>query len=95
MVASDGVPPDDPTLYRELAGSLVYLTATRTDMSIYAPRTGRWATLVRIFLHFVRGTVFKSLLLSSTSSLQLRAFTHADWAYFLSQIDHWFLYLSW
>ncbi|GFZ15868.1 hypothetical protein Acr_25g0002770 [Actinidia rufa] len=86
--ATDGVLLEDPTLYRELVGCLVYLTVTRPDISyavhiisqyVSAPRSTHWAALLRI-MRYVCGTVYQSLLLSSTLSLILRAYADADWA---------------
>jgi hypothetical protein len=84
--SSEGLPLIDPTLYRTIVGSLVYLTITRSDI-VYAvhvvsqfvasPTTVHWAAVLRI-LRYLRGTVFQSLLLSSTSSLELRAYSDAD-----------------
>ena len=63
----DGVPLDDPTLYHELVGCLVYLTVTRLDLAfavhiinqfVSAPRSPHWATLVWI-LRYLRGTIYQ------------------------------------
>jgi len=67
---------------------LVYLTITRPDIAyvvhivsqfVTSPTTIHWAVVLRI-LRYLRGTQFQSLLLPSTSSLQLRAYSDADWA---------------
>ncbi|CAL8083072.1 unnamed protein product [Prunus armeniaca] len=85
---SDGTPLDDPTLYRTIVGSLVYLTITRPDIAyavhivsqfVSSPTTLHWAAVIRI-LCYLRGTLFQSLLLPSTSTLELRAFSDASWA---------------
>lgn len=85
---SDGQPLTDPSLYRTVVGSLVYLTVTRPDIAhavhvvsqfVTAPTTVHWAAVLRI-LRYLRGTQFQSLLFPSTSSLELRAFSDADWA---------------
>ena len=84
----DGVLLPDPTLYRTIVGSLVYLTITRPDIAhavhvvsqfVTAPTTVHWAAVHRI-LRYLRGTRFQSLLLPSSSSLELRAYSDADWA---------------
>ncbi|CAJ2652486.1 unnamed protein product [Trifolium pratense] len=86
-VPSDGVPLSDPTLYRTLVGSLVYLTITRPDIAyavhvvsqfVVSPTTVHWAAVLRI-LRYLRGTQFQSLLFPSSSSLELRAYSDADW----------------
>lgn len=85
---SDGVSLSDPTLYRTIVGSLVYLTITRPDIAhavhvvsqfVTSPTTVHWAAVLRI-LRYLRGTRFQSLLFSSSSSLELRAYSDADWA---------------
>jgi len=76
----------DPTLYRTIVGSLVYLTITRLDIAyaihvvsqfVASPIIVHWAIILHI-LRYLQGTVFQSLLLSSTSSLELRAYSNAD-----------------
>jgi len=75
------------TLYRIIVGSLVYLTITRPDIAyvvhvvsqfVASPTTVHLAVVLRI-LRYIRGTVFQSLLLSSTSFLELRAYSDADY----------------
>ncbi|XP_068645285.1 uncharacterized mitochondrial protein AtMg00810-like [Aristolochia californica] len=85
---TDGDLLSDITQYREVVGSLVYLTVTRPDIS-YAvhvvsqfastPRTTHWTAVLRI-LHYLRGTVHRGLLFSSTSDLVLTGYSDADWA---------------
>ncbi|GFZ05457.1 hypothetical protein Acr_17g0010290 [Actinidia rufa] len=85
---SDGEPLSDPTLYRQLVGSLIYLTVTRPDIShavhivsqfMSAPRSTHYAAALRI-LRYVKGTIFHGLHFSSHSSLILCAYLDADWA---------------
>uniref|UniRef100_A0A2N9EV34 Uncharacterized protein n=1 Tax=Fagus sylvatica TaxID=28930 RepID=A0A2N9EV34_FAGSY len=84
----DGEPLPDATLYRQLVGSLVYLTVTRPDISyavhivsqfMAAPRSLHYAALLRI-LRYLKGTLFHGLHFSSQSSLTLQAYSDADWA---------------
>ncbi|XP_028087510.1 uncharacterized protein LOC114288224 [Camellia sinensis] len=86
--AFDGVPLEDPTLYRELVGCLVYLTVTCPNISyvvhilsqfVYAPCSTHWATLL-CTLRYLCGTLLHCLLLSASSDLTLRAYANADWA---------------
>ncbi|KAJ0965657.1 hypothetical protein J5N97_026795 [Dioscorea zingiberensis] len=85
--SSDGIPLSDPTLYRTVVGSLVYLTITRPDITyavhvvsqfVASPTSVHWAVDLRI-LRYLRGTQFHSLLFPSSSSLELRAYSDADW----------------
>ncbi|XP_057426050.1 uncharacterized mitochondrial protein AtMg00810-like [Lotus japonicus] len=85
--SSDGVPLEDHTLYHTLVGSLVYLTITRPDIAyavhvvsqfVSSPTIVHWAAVLRI-LRYLRGTQFQSLLFPSSSSLELRAYSDADW----------------
>ncbi|XP_019052676.1 PREDICTED: uncharacterized protein LOC109114467 [Nelumbo nucifera] len=86
--AIDGTPLSDCTLYRQLVGSLVYLTVTRPDI-VYvvhivsqfmsAPCTTHYAVVLRI-IRYVKGTLFHGLHYSSSSSLHLITYSDADWA---------------
>ena len=78
----------NPSLYRRLVGSLVYLTVTRSDISyavyqvsqhMFAPRSTHYAAVLRI-LRYLKGTLFHDLFYSAQSPLILRAFFDADWA---------------
>ncbi|GKC77757.1 ribonuclease H-like domain-containing protein, partial [Tanacetum coccineum] len=77
----------DPTLYRSLAGSLQYLTFTRTHISYavqhvclykHDPREPHFSALKRI-LCYVRGTLDYGLQLFSSSTTDLVAYSYADW----------------
>ncbi|GKA17817.1 ribonuclease H-like domain-containing protein [Tanacetum coccineum] len=84
----DGVPVQDPTLYRSLAGGLQYLTFTRPDLSyavqqvclyMHDPREPHLAALKRI-LRDVRGTLELGLQLYASATTSLVGYTNADWA---------------
>jgi hypothetical protein len=76
------------TLYRQLVGSLIYLTVTHPDISyavhlfsqfMSAPRSIHYVAVLHI-LRYVKGTLFQGLHFSSCSSLELRCYSDADWA---------------
>ncbi|GJU98788.1 ribonuclease H-like domain-containing protein [Tanacetum coccineum] len=84
----EGVPVQDPTLYRSLAGGLQYLTFTRPDLSyavqqvclyMHDPREPHFTALKRI-LRYVRGTVDFGLQLYASATTSLVGYTDADWA---------------
>ncbi|PWA99415.1 hypothetical protein CTI12_AA009100 [Artemisia annua] len=84
----EGVPVQDPTLYRSLAGGLQYLTFTRPDLSyavqqiclyMHDPREPHFAALKRI-LRYVHGTLDFGLHLYSSPTSSLVGYTDADWA---------------
>jgi hypothetical protein len=86
--ATDGELLYDATLYRQLVGSLIYLTVTRPDLAyavhlvsqfMTAPRSVHYAAVLHI-LRYVKGTLFHGLHFSSHSSLDLRVYSDADWA---------------
>jgi hypothetical protein len=86
--ATDGELLSDATLYRQLVGSLIYLTMTRPDLAyvvhlvsqfMTAPRSAHYVAVLRI-LRYVKGTLFHGLHFSSHSSLDLRVYSDADCA---------------
>ncbi|GJT12387.1 ribonuclease H-like domain-containing protein [Tanacetum coccineum] len=88
----DGVPVQDPTLYRSLAGGLQYLTFTRLDLSyavqhvclyMHDLREPHFAALKRI-MRYVQGTLELGLQLYASATTSLVGYTDADWACFPS-----------
>jgi hypothetical protein len=86
--ATDGVPFSDPSLYRSLAGALQYLTLTRPDLSyavqqvclfMHAPRDSHYQLIKRI-LRYIKGTSHYGLKIHRSSSMELIAYSDADWA---------------
>lgn len=86
--ASDGILLSNPTLYRELVGSLNYLTIMRPYIShavhivsqfMAAPRSVHFNTVLRI-LPYLKGNLFQGLHFSSKSNLTLRAYSDSNWA---------------
>ncbi|KAL0553779.1 hypothetical protein IC582_007683 [Cucumis melo] len=82
----DGVLLNDPTLYRQLVRSLIYLTVTRPDIAyavhivsqfMAAPRTIHFTAVLRI-LRYIKGTLGHGLQFSSQSSLVFSRFSDAD-----------------
>ena len=84
----DGTPLADPTQYRHIVGSLVYLTITRPDIAhvvhmlsqfVSTPTSVHYGHLLRV-LRYLRGTRSRCLLYASDSPLQLHAYSDATWA---------------
>ncbi|KAK6151361.1 hypothetical protein DH2020_013996 [Rehmannia glutinosa] len=84
----DGSPSFDPTQYRQVLGSLQYLSLTRPDISfavnklaqfMHCPSVSHWAAVKRV-LRYLKGTSHYGIFLSARSPLSLHAFADADWA---------------
>jgi hypothetical protein len=85
---TDGDLLPDPSRYRFLVGSLVYLAVTRPDISypvhilsqfVSAPTTIHYSHLLRV-LRYLRGTITRCLFFPRSSSLQLQCYSDAMWA---------------
>ena len=81
---SDGF---DPTLYRQLIGSLMYLVNTRPDISFAVnslsqfmvdPHGVHWKTTKNI-LCYIKGIVEYRLVYECRGSVQLAGFIDVDW----------------
>ena len=77
----------DPTMYRQLIESLMYLVNTRTDirfavnsLSQFMVDTQRvhW-TVVKHVLRYIRGTVEYELVYERSGGIQLAGFIDVDW----------------
>ncbi|CAN0876377.1 Retrovirus-related Pol polyprotein from transposon TNT 1-94 [Linum grandiflorum] len=78
----------EPTLYRKLVGSLIYLTSTRPDLA-YAvqvvsqfmgnPRKPHLDAVYRI-MRYLQGTRTMGIFFPSTGSMEVSAFADADYA---------------
>ncbi|GKV02057.1 hypothetical protein SLEP1_g14541 [Rubroshorea leprosula] len=88
LTPMDGSPLSDPTRYRQLVGSLVYLTTTRPDITyavhivsqfMAAPRSTHYVAVLRI-IRYVKGTLFHGLHFFANSSPMLRSYSDANWA---------------
>lgn len=88
LTATDGDPLPDPYQYRRLVGRLLYLTISRPDITyavhklsqfVAQPRTSH-LNAAHHLLRYLKNKPGQGLLFSSSSSLQLKAFSDADWA---------------
>ncbi|XP_057868701.2 secreted RxLR effector protein 161-like [Cryptomeria japonica] len=88
LSAKSGSPVENKSDFRKLVGSLIYLTATRPDLSyamryiscfMAAPTIDHWATTRRILRH-VNGTLDFGILYGRTKEPRLIGYTNSDLA---------------
>jgi hypothetical protein len=76
------------SFYRSIAGALQYLTLTCPDVAyvvnqaclyMHAPHDSHWNLIKRI-LRYLRDTLHQGITISPSSTMQLTAYSDADWA---------------
>ncbi|KAH0648566.1 hypothetical protein KY285_033814 [Solanum tuberosum] len=78
----------DPTIFRQLVGSLNYLTITRPDISFAVQQVSQFMqaprhlhlVAVRRIIRYLLGTSTRGLFFPSGSPIRLNAFSDSDWA---------------
>jgi len=78
----------DPSQFRRIIGALQYLTLTQPDLSYSVNYVSQFMhnptvahlKLVQRILRYLKGTIATGLHLSSKTTLELHAFSNADWA---------------
>jgi hypothetical protein len=78
----------DPTMFRQLVGSLNYLTITRLDISFAVQQVSQFMqtprhlhlAAVRRIIRYLRGSLGRGLFFPTNSPLRLVAYSDADWA---------------
>ena len=78
---------DEPTLYRRLVGSLIYLTTTRPDISYVVHQVSQFMSspwhlhlaAVRRIIRYLRESPTRGLFFPTDTSPQLVAYSDADW----------------
>jgi hypothetical protein len=88
LSATAGSPATDASQYRSIVGGLQYLTLTRPELQyavqqvclyMHAPRDAHWTTVKRI-LRYIRGSMDLGLTISASPSVDIVAYSDADWA---------------
>ncbi|XP_019087371.1 PREDICTED: uncharacterized protein LOC109127258 [Camelina sativa] len=87
LALSDGPLLKEPERYRRLVGRLVYLLATRPDLTyvihvlsqfMHSPRADHWNCALRV-VRYLKGTPGQGVLLSSECDLKLYGWCDSDW----------------
>ena len=85
---TDGTPLEDPSRYRHIVGSLVYLTVTKPDIAhvvhilsqfVSAPTSIHFGHLLCVLI-YLRGTSSQCLFYACDSPLRLHAYSDSTWA---------------
>uniref|UniRef100_A0ACD5Y5G8 Uncharacterized protein n=1 Tax=Avena sativa TaxID=4498 RepID=A0ACD5Y5G8_AVESA len=88
LSATDGAPVADPSEYRSIVGALQYITMTPPDLAytmnqaclyMHDPREHHLSMVKRV-LRYLRGTAGHGIHLHRSTTLDLVAYSDADWA---------------
>ena len=88
LIVDCTTPLVDATLYRQLIGSLIYLTHSRPDISfavsmvsrfMQKPHESHWLAAKRI-LRYIQGSMHYGVFYSSNTNVSLLGYTDSDWA---------------
>ncbi|CAL9233873.1 unnamed protein product [Arabidopsis halleri] len=78
---------EDPSSYRRLVGRLIYLAATRPDLTyavhilsrfMQAPKEDHWLAALKV-VRYLKGTLGQGILLRAESSFHLNGWCDSDW----------------
>eukprot|EP00253_Pinus_taeda_P027659 PITA_27659 len=88
LSSDDGTKQVDATLYRQLVGSLIYLTTTRPDLAysvsvlsqfMSRPLDSHW-NAGKFVLRYISGTCNYGILYTDSSDVTLAGYSDSDWA---------------
>ncbi|CAA7022560.1 unnamed protein product [Microthlaspi erraticum] len=88
LALADGDFLADPETYRRLVGRLIYLAATRPDLTysihilsqfMHAPRVEHWFAALKV-VRYIKGTLGQGILLRAESPLHLTGWCDSDYA---------------
>jgi len=88
LLADEGLPLKDPTVYKTCIGKLNFLSNTRPDISFAVqtlsqfmqhPTSSHLAALHHL-LRYISGTSGQGILLKGLDQLQLTAYSNSNWA---------------
>ncbi|KAL3612663.1 hypothetical protein D5086_003683 [Populus alba] len=85
---NDGEQLEEPSAYRSLVGSLLYLTATRPDLMFPAGLLSRFMSspsnvhmgVAKRILKYIKGTTDLGILYSKSGGVKLSGYADSDWA---------------
>ncbi|XP_019172663.1 PREDICTED: uncharacterized protein LOC109168063 [Ipomoea nil] len=88
LTHTDGLPLLDPNSYRRLIGRLIYLTATRPDITFavhhlsqfVSSPTDKHMTVAYRILRYIKGSPGQGLSYPANNKLKLQSFSDSDWA---------------